>query len=116
MIQLFVCIQVSCLIEHLLRLLGKLVLFIHLNASLHSLLIGLLGTNVALKNNLLLLFVSLLEIGLCLQITSGVRSTDTLRLGEEAWGVWTRLVIDEGVWMGWLGTESCGRNKLYSKV
>ena len=39
-------------------------------------------------------------------------STDALSLGEEAWGVRSRLMLEEGVWVRRLSAESRGRYKL----
>ena len=69
-VELLIGVDVGSLKEHLLRLLGQLVLLVHLNAILQSFNITLLRTKMTLLNLLLFSLVSSLEVHLGLQIAS----------------------------------------------
>ena len=74
--------------------------------------IDLLGSHIRVNDCLFLQLIGGLESYFRLQITVSVLSTDALSLGEEAWGVRSRLMLEEGVWVRRLSAESRSRYKL----
>ena len=80
MIQLLVGVDVGCLGEHLLRLLSKLILFVHRNTGLHLLDIALLSNDFTVCNCVLSCLVFLLERALILQVEIGTASAETIGL------------------------------------
>lgn len=114
MVELLVGVVISRLEQHLLRLLGHLVLLVQLDTVLQSLNVALLGAQVAILNRLLFSLVSSLEVNLGLQVASGVVATHTFRFCQEAWSIRARLVLKESVWMGRLRTKSCRWHQFYN--
>ena len=74
--------------------------------------IDLFGSHVRVNNCLFLQLIGGLESYFRLQITIPVLSADALSLREEAWGIGSGLMLEEGVWVSRFSTESRGRHKL----
>ena len=115
MVQLLVGVVVGRLEEHLLRLLGQLVLLVQLNPVLQLVDIFLLGAHFTLLNRLLLRFVCSLEVYLRLQVARRIATTDSLGLGQVAWRVRAGLVLEERVRVRGLGSEPRRRHKFCTR-
>ena len=113
-VELLVGVVIRRLEQHLLRLLGQLVLLVQLDTVLHSLNVALLCAQVTLLNHLLFNLFGSLEVNLGLQVASGVVAAYTFRFRQVAWSVRAGLVLKESVWMSRLRAESGRWHQFYN--
>ena len=112
MIEFLVGVIISGLEQHLCGRPGELILVVHLDTVCQIFGIDLLGSNIRVNDCLFLQLIGGLEFYFRLQVTVSMLSTYAFSLGEEAWGVRSRLMLEEGVWVSRLSAESRGRYKL----
>lgn len=111
-VDLLVSVKIARLKQHLLRDARVHILVHHLNPRIELLGVDLFVANLAVLHDLLLGLVLLLEVALGLQVPIRAHSLETVTLRDKARRVRPSLMVQEGVRVRGLRSESRRRHKL----
>ena len=112
-VDLLVSVKIARLKQHLLRDARVHILVHHLNPRIELLGVDLFVANLAVLHDLLLGLVLLLEVALGLQVPIRAHSLETVTLRDKARRVRPSLMVQEGVRVRGLRSESRRRHKLF---